>query len=492
MMDARRWLGIGFLVVLSVHLFFALSVPGFATDGSYFNLDQAQTIHDSGIPSFVGADPPDVFLPLFHYLIAPFVNNHIVLKILLSLLSSSVMLVVFLFAQALTQDEFAALYASLISGAIPVFFANTVVSVTPLSLFIPLLFALSYVFIQKNKKSALFIILLVALVLTSALSIIFALGLLVYVFLIYIEHVSQRRAEQELALLAVFLIILSLFFVFQSTLAVHQSDVFSGNSPAAVTAKESESLSLGSFVFSIGFVPFLFGLWVISQYLFVTKNRIVYFLSSLAAVTLALLMFNTVPIASAMSVFGVIVSILFAKGFQFAKDFLSSTRFSKHRSKILFTLFAIILLTSGGGSLASAALSVDKAMDADRLESIDALNDIVGPEDVVVSYYTDGHLINYATNGTAMIDARFFFSDAEIEYADHQRLLTTSFEITASELIAKYNISAIYISSDAVEAFNISLPRYAQNKECFRERFFNPKARVIVPNPNCQVRTVET
>ena len=152
-----------FLLVLVSRLVFAFQIPHYSGDEAYFNLRQIEHISQNGVPIF---DDPlsyggrqQIFSPVFHYIISFFSllsNNGLAAKIVPNVLASSLVILAYLISKRLTKNENVSLFTAFISGFVPIFFSQTVNSISTLSLSIPLMFLLIYCFMNINKKKWLY------------------------------------------------------------------------------------------------------------------------------------------------------------------------------------------------------------------------------------------------------------------------------------------------------------------------------------------------
>src|SRR3989344_5663642 len=143
-MKRREWLVIGglFVVLFAVRLF--LSAGEFTPD-AYFHIRMVEHIAQTGVP--MTYDPLSYggralqFSPLFHYLLAVFswvIPLDIVVHVLPQLFVSLLSLLIYIIVKKITENTSASSFSAVLAAVIPAFFAETLFSVSPLTLALPL------------------------------------------------------------------------------------------------------------------------------------------------------------------------------------------------------------------------------------------------------------------------------------------------------------------------------------------------------------------
>ena len=493
-MHTRRWLAIAFFILVALRLYFAFSTPHFAGEESYFHLKQAHAVAERGYPLYY--DPlsyqgrTDVFLPLFYYFLAPFSFSDTLLKILLNVAAASILFIIYEFAFALTKDERASLYAALVASFVPAYFGSTIARVDPSIFFIPLLFLLSYQFTCDEQRTGRYLCILLVLTFLSPLALLIPLAYALYLLLLYIERTRARRRDHDLMIFSIFFVTLILFFIYQRALDIHESTALFANAPFALS--ETAPLSIGLFVYGVGFVPFLAGMWMSSKYLFAQKNRIIYYLISLSTICVILLFARIIPAPIGFSIFGICMSILFAKAYQTIEEYFRTTRASRHWTALNISVLILFILTSVLSSIASAAVDTADSLSAQEHDALQWIAQNTNENATILSHISDGHYITAVAQRKTFIDSHYFFVDAQTRYDDHIHMLTAFLNIRAIELMQSNNITHIYYSAAARDATGRITPPWAQNDVCFPAIYNNSAVIIYERNTNCEVRTIET
>lgn len=420
-------------------------------------------------------------------MLAPFSFSAELMKIVLSVISVSVIFIIYEFAFVLTKDEESSLYSAIIGSIVPAYFGSHIGSIDPLILFIPLLFLHGYLFIAHDTTIWRHIILLVALTLLSPLTIIIPLTYAVYFALLSIERMRVRRMEQDLALFSCFFIVLVLFFVYRAVLATHESATLSGNIPSALVQSVYGTLSVGLFVYSVGFVPFVAGIWIISRYLFMQKHRIIYYLTSLSIVCVVLLFTRLIVPTVGFSILGICMSILYAKAYQLIRDYFHTTRAHKHWKWIRLGSILIVLFTSGLSSITSAAVEMHESITDAEYYALEWIANNTPPDATILAYARDGHLITALAHRKNFIDSRYFLVDADSRYDEHTQMLTVGIDLRALELMTAHNITYIYYSDAAKTAIGRDAPLWASNDACFPVVYRNMLVTIYARSQSCVV-----
>ncbi|MFC1775207.1 hypothetical protein ACFLZN_02740, partial [Nanoarchaeota archaeon] len=177
-----------------------------------------------------------------------------IIKILINLLSSSIVLIVYFLALRISKNSTYSLYSAFISGFVPVLYANTYNHFEPLLLTLPLFFLLVYSFIELGKWSYAYIVLLIMLTFTSPIILVFVLGLCLYLVIVYLEKLKQSINELEISALSFFLVIGVLFLFYRNALLTNGISVFWANIPTEILALFFQNITIEKALYSIGFI----------------------------------------------------------------------------------------------------------------------------------------------------------------------------------------------------------------------------------------------
>ncbi len=159
-MKLSSWLlGIACIAVLALRLYIAFSSPGLSTgDDAYFHLRQIENIRNTGLPLF--DDPLSwggrdyFFSPVFHYLVAAgslIMPLDVSAKIIPNLLATLLVLCIFAIVKKLTKNDWVALFIAVFSAFVPVWFSQTINTLSPMTLAVPMLFFVIYSWMRVQE-----------------------------------------------------------------------------------------------------------------------------------------------------------------------------------------------------------------------------------------------------------------------------------------------------------------------------------------------------
>ena len=77
-------------------------------------------------------------------------------KLVTNIFAASLVFFIYLIAKRITNNSFVSLATAFLSGFVPVFFADTVTELTPISIVIPLMFLLIYALMNIKDKTWLY------------------------------------------------------------------------------------------------------------------------------------------------------------------------------------------------------------------------------------------------------------------------------------------------------------------------------------------------
>lgn len=263
---------LGCLAALTLRLLLAAQAPALAAE-AYETVRQAEHIAQTGLPFTI--DPlepgtqPQITLPVFPYLVAfgtiAFgTYAYILIPNILAVLLHAAL---FWMAFELTQHKGIATTAMIASIAIPSYLATTLLTVSPLSLALPLIVVILTLFIKLRKSKEKRNILLLATIILLATH---PIGLLIVpIFLVALILATIRRArdviiQYEFAIFTTFFATWAYILLFKREIARHGLDIIQGNLPEAMQGVQYGAPDLLAFGIAVGVVPF--GLAIYAAY----------------------------------------------------------------------------------------------------------------------------------------------------------------------------------------------------------------------------------
>ncbi len=466
-----------FALVLGIRLYFAFQTPYFSHD-AYFNIRQAEHIRETGLPLFKDdlsySGRNFLFQPFFQYILAffnLFMPLNLVCKILPNIFASSLIFIVYLIVKEITKNQDAALFSSFISGFIPIFFAETVNSVSVFSLVIPLMFFLIYSLIKINKDEkyiSYFVVSIIIIALMHASAFLLIMAFLLYVLFIKLEHLKQSRAELELITFSTILVTWLNFIIYKNAFLIHSQFVIWQNIPKELLGQYFSQLSILNALFYIGIIPLVSGMYVIYRYTFKKKNRNIYLLMGFTLSGIFLLWFKLIPLKTGLIFFGIIFVLLFSKFYSDSILFIDKTRFSRYKTLFIILIFLVFIFNSIIPTISYTSRIIRETPSKHEIDALLWLKNNSGEEDVILASLDEGYLVNTIAERKNVIDKNFLLiKDAEQRLEDIKKIYTTHYETEAIHLLNKYNIKYIILSKESINDYNTIDLNYRTDEKCF-------------------------
>ncbi|MBD3203621.1 hypothetical protein GF327_04960 [Candidatus Woesearchaeota archaeon] len=473
-----------FLFVFSVRLFFAFQTKFFTDDESYYFLRQIKHIKKTG--KLISHDKLSyggklhIELPFYYYFISLFsffFSSIIVSKIIPNLIISLNIFAVYLVSYQISRNKTSSLLSSFFSGFIPILMAETINSINVYSVLVPSMFFLIYYFIRMSrdvkkkvyrKYGTYMIILLSAMLLTSSLSFILVFSLLIYLLLCYIQKIEITRREIEFTLFSLFFYLWLNFIVYKKAFISHGMKVIWKNLPEAILGQFFAHITLWEAIYTIGFIPLIFGVIVIYNYLFKRKSKRIYLLISLCISTFALSWFKLITITDTLLFLSCTLAVLSSRLIKEASVYLRKTRFS-WTSKLFFVLIILLFcITSLIPGLQYFEETIEKAPTQDYINTFFWIRYNTPTNSTVLGTIQEGHLISYFSERKNVADTDYLLvKNINTQISDIEQIYTDIYKINALQKIMKYDIDYVLFSRKAREKYNIEKISYIEPK-CFK------------------------
>ncbi|MBI3033417.1 glycosyltransferase family 39 protein [Candidatus Woesearchaeota archaeon] len=471
------------VITLSIRLYISFQTPYFSDDTAYFHLRQVEHIRETGIPlyndelSYGGRTY--IFMPLFQYVIAFFVgltDSLVVGKIIPNLAAVLLMFIVFSIVKHMTKNEQVALFTGFISGFIPIYFVETVNSLSVYTFSIPLTFLLCYFMlrIDERKYRYCYLLFFIIFIILHPSLFLFVMGFIIYFIITKTEQIAVKKGEIEILFFSVIVIIWTYFIVFKKAFLSHGYGLIFQNIPQQLLVDFFRQVSLSQALNLIGFLPVIIGIWMIHYIIFSTKDRDLYFLTSFIIIITLGMWFKLLELNLALIYLGVGLVILFGKALALLTEYIATTKVHRH-GKILYALLIIFfIVTSVVPSIILSLDKVDKATSKDVISALSFVKEFSqNPESTVLSTLDVGHAITYFTKKKNVIDKNFLMIDEINErMADIETIFSTQSTTIGTQLLNKYNVEFVILSETAKERYGSNeLRMYAES--CFERINFN-------------------
>lgn len=500
-MKWAAWLmALSCVIVFALRIYIAFSSPGFSGDDAYFQLRQIESIRSTGLPLF--HDPLSYggrdyfFSPVFHYIVAAgalIMPVQIAAKIIPNLLAVLLIPIIFFIARRLAKQDGVALFISVFSAFVPVWFGHTINTLSPITFAIPLLFFVLYSLLRVQEPHWRYVYLcsLILFAFTHPLSLLFVLGMMFYMVLVLVEQLKIERAELEIAIFSVFFVLWSQFLIYKKFILAHGPAVVWQNIPPELLSSLFSNVTILSAIYQIGIVPVLYGIFVVYRYLFRRRHKMTYFLIAFTLAAAVLLWFRLIPVQTGMILLGMFLLVLFSRWVDFFLTYIPTTRAHRFAPIFIVSLIVAFALT---GILPSWNLAW--AVQADTLppagvSALEWIRTQTHVDSVVVGYVDEGHRISAIAERKNVIDSHFLTQrDAKQRLHDISRIFSTSVGVEAAELMERYDASIIFLSPETKERFHISTLRYVEKNKCYSNTFSEGGYDVFVKQAFCRVEVV--
>ena len=389
---------------------------------------------------------------------------------------------VFLTVREMTRRSDAAFFSALMSAFIPVVFAETLFSLSPLTLSLPLSFLLVYFFLRSSAVP--FIVCAIALALTHPSSIIPIFGFLFYLIIAQLASFRVERSELELILFSTFFTLWVHFLFYKKAFLLHGLSFIHQNIPVALLSRYFTEISLHIALLQVGVYPLLWGIASVSKYLFKTKDKLTFPILSLSIVVTLFLWLRFITPSAGFMYLGVCLSILAGPMYVEAASYFAKTRFSRFAPMAAVILFLLIIPSLALPSIYFAgqqkAVIVSPAL-ADGLLWIRSNS---SPHEVVLAVPSEGFVVASIAERKSVMDTNFLLApNADERLADVERMFTTSFPTEAVALFNKYDVDYILVSPAAQRRFDVDKNLYSIPclEEVYNER------NVVVYQSHCRL-----
>jgi len=474
-----------FLLTLGIRLYYTFQTPYFNIE-AYSIIREVNYIRDSVTPLFkdeLSYGGRNLLFPPYYYYILLFfkiILGTLAFKLIPNIFASLLVFVVYIISFNITKDYKSSLFATFISGFIPIFFFETINSISVYTLILPLTFFTLFCFmkISDNKKYVYYFITSLAILrLSHPAAILIIIVLIFYLVVVKVEGLKHSREELELIIFSTFIIIWSLFIVFKNPLLIHGPYVIWQNIPKQVLSQYFTQFNILEAIYAIGIVPFLSGIYIIYRYIFRKKEKKMYLLITFAISMLILLLLRLIQLKIGLIFLSVTLTILFAQFFTLFSAYLKKTKFSKFKPLIHILLFILIITTSFLHSITSVKKTIQNSVTQEEIKALEWIKNNTKEDSVILATVGEGYLITSIAQRKNVADPNFLLiEDAEQRVKDTEQIYITVFETEAIALLNKYEIKYIYFSERAKALFKIEEIKYI-DENCF-ELVYDSKVKI--------------
>lgn len=386
----------------------------------------------------------------------------------------------------LIRDKNIALFTAGVLGIFPLFLRETVSSLSPHTMAIPILLACLYYYlsVRRDEKKLPFLLgLIVLFPFIHPGALFFITGLFFYGLLVLTQGYSLRKIEWEIFLFSVLYEFWIIFLLFKKAFLFHGFSIIWQNIPAAILNNYFEPLSLLTSVGAIGVLPLLFGISLVFKYLSQRGEQEWFLFIGFAFSFFFLISFKLVEPKIGLLYLGVFLFLLCGKFFHLSFFYLEKTKISSYTSVLVpsFIVFFVLSLFLFSPSPQNNAPSLA------LLHGLQWIHQHASPDTTVLGTIEQGHLIVAEGMRKNVWDSSFLFvPSANQRVNDVIQIFQTSSEVTALALLHKYKVGYILFSRSAQLQFDVPLLPYVRNEKCFSKVYENEE--VSVYKVLCMVR----
>lgn len=455
-----------FLLVFSARAYISLKTNQFSDDDSYFALRQIENIKNTGKVIFEDdlsyGGRTYMFFPIFYYILGLvyfIVPSVISLKIFLNLMASLIVIGAYFISLELTKNKNISFLTALVSGFIPIYFKETVNTLSIFSIYVPLVFCAVYYMIKINKDksySTYFILVMAILILLSPLSIILILGFMLFLILSRLEKLKFAKFNLEIIIVSTFFYLWFNFILYKKAILFHGFKVIWQNVPKEDLIQYFSQVSIIDAVYQIGIIPFFLGIY--ASYAYTTKQRSLqtYIIVGIVLSLFFLLWFKLIPLITGLIFLGSILTLMLSKSLRLLYDYANKTKLSKYNILAIIAVLLIVVFTSIVPAFTLGLKTLDNAPSKEVIDAYNWLENNSGNDSIILASKDQGHALTYFTGRRNLIDNNFLFiKDIDQRVYDIRRIYITKFSAELLELAKKYDINYIIVDDNARQLYNI-------------------------------------
>jgi len=452
-----------FLAILIIALFWARMDLATETDSlsynSYLTVRQVEHIHDTGMP--LRDDPLSVTgnvrvtNPFFNYLLAVFtLITPLFYKIIPNLFMTLMLIPVYLITYRITSSRAAAFVSVIIAGTGPIAFSSYIVtpSAVPLAIFI---FLCIIALLHDTQAYLTWIVILsVLLAFTHPLIFVVVLALLSIIILLKIEGYG---VDNRLGELFFFTLILATWFyviIYKRALFTHGIATIWQNAPSSYLSLSFADVSMLSFLYGLGVVTFLFGVFGAYHALFENRERSSYtIIGSIFAIGIALIA-KMLPLTLGLLLLTPLLAILAGYGMLIGYRYMRRMKtpwivYPAAAVLCVFFLFSAIL-----PALTNARESVSDTPSAASIAMMHEIDTVLQDDAIILTTIHEAAAVQYYSGHKTLTDSDFLHitnSDEIVE--DVNSVYTARFRTAIINQVEKHGFDVILFSDVAAQEY---------------------------------------
>lgn len=492
-----------FVFVLTFRLFFALQVEEFSNDKAYFVLRQVEHITETGTlisDDTLGFSGRELITPPVYYYILAFFNLFmpigLVAKIIPNIFASAIVFMVYLITQKFTRNTEASLFASALSGLLPIFILSTFNSASIYSFAVPLVLYSFYSFmmISSNERFIVPYILSIAVLSFSHPSVLFViLGEILYLLLLKVENIHYKNIELEAIFTSIFLVVWSQFLLYKNAFLFHGFSIIWQNAPNQVMDVLFRRTNILEAIAMMGMIPCVAGANIFFQSVHQGKKS--KFMMFFLAYSLPLFIFLWAKLIN--PTIGLIflaagLILVTGKYYQDIVSYVAKTKFAFLKVPIIIGIFLMTFITTFAPTFAVIEDKIYASPNADALETMKWIEQNTPEDSVVLATFEDGFFIEYYANRKTVFDSDYMLiEDVNQRFEEIQRFYETSYFIEGMKIIEKYDVDYILITKNTPEIYDVLVPKMLNNGNCFKIKYTSDDEINILFEVDCSLEEAD-
>ncbi len=470
-----------FLFIVAFRLYFVFQTEQFSDDDAYFHLRYAKQISEKGYYSsfdelsYSGRNI--VILPFYPYLLGFFgmiFNLELVAKVLPEILISLFVVIAYLIAKEISNDNKVALLVAFMAGIFPYILSKTLNNASIISIVLLMFFFLVYCLMrmrEERKYLMPFVIVAILLAATHQAAFLLIVALMIYSLILTGENWRVRRVEREAVIFYILIVFLVEFFVFKNAFLEYGLSVIWQNIPEQILNEYFVDISFTYLFYALGIVPILFGITAIFYGAFREKKNNLYLLNALILSILLLLILKLVNVVEGLIFLGATLTILSSLVFSKLFSYIKITKVSRYYRQIVGSIITIIVLSLVIPAYYAAGSRIKEAPDEIDVRALEWLRDNVKDGSVILANLDEGNLLIYTTGKKNVIDDNFLLApNVDDRLKAVEVIYGSGSEYKALELLRKYKVDYIFLSEKSKNKYKIDDLKYSEDEKCFRRR----------------------
>jgi hypothetical protein len=399
--------------------------------------------------------------PLFYYIMAALSwlgPNELVLKTAPQLFISILPFLSFLIVHEITKKSEAALFSAALTAFVPILFSETLFSLSPIILALPLTFTATYLLSKIPRRSAVisFVITILALALVHHSSILLIASLGGYLIISLLEKMRIPKAELEIIFFSAFIYLWIQFLFYKEAFLSHGIALIRQNIPMEIIHDYFVAIPLIGVLIAVGFIPALVGLYSIYKYLLKVKNKYIHMYISISIISALFVWMRIIQPSVGLMYLGVCLSILSGPAYVRMDKYFQRTRVKNSKMLIRIGMIVLIVVFMVMPSIYSAQTQRNATVSQPIYDGMDWLNRKSPSTSTVLAVIKEGHLVTAIANRKNVVDNFFIVvPDPDRRVRDVRRIYTAPFSTETVELLTEYDVDYIVVTDNTRLQFDI-------------------------------------